>query len=277
MPFLRTASSGEEEAYLCSHEELEASYARCRRLGVPPGAPSPRKILSPAELAPRLKANLSLVTLARHIVAPICHRKSYLYILCDPELVALEIFAAPEVLAAAERKGFMPGTVFTEESCGTNALSLTKELRRLVAIRGEQHYYRLFENWWCVASPVKDHAGRTVGYFDISMHAEKELGLAAALLQTLVARIEDGFPLAEPRSRQRNGAAPAPFVLPPEVDEKLTPREREVLKLLLEWLDDVEIARRLHISRSTVKTHRWNIYRKFGVRNLRELLAKLSR
>ncbi|RDV82046.1 LuxR family transcriptional regulator [Ammonifex thiophilus] len=277
MPFLRTASSGEEETYLCSHEELEASYARCRRLGVPPGAPSPRKILNPTELAPRLKANLSLVTLARHIVAPICHRKSYLYILCDPELVALEIFAAPEVLTAAERKGFMPGTIFTEESCGTNALSLAKELRRLVAIRGEQHYCRLFKYWWCVASPVKDPNGKISGYLDISLHAEKELGLAAAHLQTLVARIEDRLLLAELRTCQENDAAPAPLRIPPEVAARLTAREREVLKLMLEWLDDVEIARRLHISRSTVKTHRWNIYRKFGVRNLRELLAKLRR
>ncbi|MGO0122470.1 LuxR C-terminal-related transcriptional regulator [Desulfothermobacter acidiphilus] len=277
MPFLRTASSGEEETYLCSHEELEASYARCRRLGVPPELTQPRKILNPTELASRLKANLSLVTLARHIVAPICHRKDYLYILCDPELVALKIFAAPEVLTATKRKGFMPGTVFTEESCGTNALSLAKELRRLVAIRGEQHYCRLFKYWWCVASPVKDPGGRTVGYLDISMHAEKELGLAAALLQTLVARIEEGFLLAELRTCQRNGAAPAPLRIPPEVAERLTAREREILKLLLEWLDDVEIAKRLYMSIGTAKTHRWNIYRKFGVRNLRELLAKLRR
>ncbi|ACX52284.1 Transcriptional activator of acetoin/glycerol metabolism-like protein [Ammonifex degensii KC4] len=169
MPFLQASNSGEGETFLCSHEELEASYARCRHLSVPPELARPRKILSPTELAPCLKANLSLVTLARHLMAPICHRKSYLYILCDPELVALEIFAAPEVLAAAERKGVRPGTVFTEESCGTNALALAREHKRLVAIRGEQHYYRLFENWWCVAALVKDPAGNVIGCLGISM------------------------------------------------------------------------------------------------------------
>ncbi|WP_211204532.1 hypothetical protein [Ammonifex degensii] len=111
--------------------------------------------------------------------------------------MALKIFAAPEVLAATERKGVKPGTVFTEESCGTNALALAKEHQRLVAIRGEQHYCRLFENWWCVASPVRDPADRTVGYLDISLHAEKELRLAAAHLQTLVNLIEKELYLRE--------------------------------------------------------------------------------
>ncbi len=95
VPFLQASSSGEGETFLCSREELEASYARCRQLGAPPELTRPRKVLSPTELAPCLKANLLFVTLAQHIIAPICHHKSYLYILCDPELVALKIFAAP--------------------------------------------------------------------------------------------------------------------------------------------------------------------------------------
>ncbi|WP_334110819.1 LuxR family transcriptional regulator [Thermodesulfitimonas autotrophica] len=103
---------------------------------------------------------------------------------------------------------------------------------------------------------MKNPAGKTVGYLDISMHAERELGLAATLLQTLVARIEDKFVLDDLRARQRSGAAPVPFSLPPGVAEKLTPRKREVLQLILEWLDDAEIAKRLYISIGTAKTHR---------------------
>ncbi|MEW6448538.1 MAG: LuxR C-terminal-related transcriptional regulator [Bacillota bacterium] len=180
-------------------------------------------------------------------------------------------------MAATERVGVKPGTAFTEASCGTNALALAWEHQRLVAIRGEQHYCRLFKDWWCVAGPINGPPGSVLGYLDISMHAEKELGLAAAHLQTLVTRIEDGFLLAELRARQKNGAAPAPFLLPPEVAEKLTPREREVLQLILEWLDDAEIAKRLYMSVGTAKTHRRNICQKLGVSNLRELLAKLGR
>lgn len=110
------------------------------------------------------------------------------------------------------------------------------------------------------------------------MHAEKELGLAAALLQTLVALIERELLLVERSQRQQTDSiALAPLRIPPEAAAKLTAREREVLKLMLEWLDDVEIAKRLYMSIGTAKTHRRNIYQKLGVSNLRELLAKLSR
>ncbi|MEM3434352.1 MAG: hypothetical protein QXP27_09305, partial [Candidatus Methanomethyliaceae archaeon] len=169
--------------------ELEASHDRCRTLRVPPELEKPRKILPKSVLASRGRDNSLLLTYAEKLITPHHYtgpQKDHIYILCDSELVALKIFAAPEVLAAAAEAGVKPGTVFTEESCGTNALSLAKEHQRLVAIRGEQHYCKLFKDWWCVASPVKDPEGKTIGYLDISLHAEKELGLAAVHLQTLV-------------------------------------------------------------------------------------------
>jgi len=268
-------------AHLCSPAKLKASYHRCRALRVPPKFDRPQQILPQTLLDSRLAKNALLLTAAGQVIT-LPHyagpQKGHIYILCDPELVTLKIFAAPEVLVAAEEAGVKPGTVFTEESCGTNALALAREHRRLVAIRGEQHYCRLFKDWWCVASPVKDSNDKIIGFLDISMHAEKELGLAAAHLQTLVARIEDRFLLAELRSRQRNGAAPAPFLLPPEVAEKLTPREREVLKLLLCGLSSKEIAARLHLSVSTVEDYRKRIYQKLGVKGgMKGILALLNR
>jgi DNA-binding NarL/FixJ family response regulator len=53
--------------------------------------------------------------------------------------------------------------------------------------------------------------------------------------------------------------------------QTLTLREREVLQLTVEGLSAAEIARRLHISRRTVETHRANLMGKLGVHNQREL------
>ncbi|HHT69071.1 MAG TPA: response regulator transcription factor [Firmicutes bacterium] len=44
----------------------------------------------------------------------------------------------------------------------------------------------------------------------------------------------------------------------------LTPREREVLKLIAQGLSNGEIASALFISQHTVKNHVSNIYRKLG-------------
>ncbi len=55
--------------------------------------------------------------------------------------------------------------------------------------------------------------------------------------------------------------------------EILTPREAEVLELLRDGRSNAEIARDLHVSIETVRTHARRIYRKLGVKTRRELRA----
>ncbi|MDP2242798.1 response regulator transcription factor [Pseudomonas sp.] len=54
-------------------------------------------------------------------------------------------------------------------------------------------------------------------------------------------------------------------VSPPGADDELTPREREVLQMLVQGLSNKAIARMLDISVRTVETHRLSIRRTLGV------------
>jgi len=283
MVFPQDPGPPDYSAYLCSPAELEASYDRCRALKVPVKLKRPQKTLPKSTLASRRRENSLLLTYAKEVITSHHYagpQKNYIYILCDPELVTLKIFAVSEILVAAEEAGVKPGAVFTEESCGTNALALAlaKEHQRLVAIRGEQHYCKLFKDWWCVASPVRDPASKVLGYLDISLDAEKELGLAAVHLQALVNLIEEEFYLRELEEKlQQTGVRLSPsLALPPEVERELTLREREVLQLSLARLSNREIAEQLYISVRTVKKHRQNIFQKLGVKNMTELRAKFT-
>lgn len=54
--------------------------------------------------------------------------------------------------------------------------------------------------------------------------------------------------------------------------EVLSIREREILQLLAEGLSNKEVADELHISIKTVETHRANIMKKLGLKNIADLV-----
>jgi DNA-binding NarL/FixJ family response regulator len=60
---------------------------------------------------------------------------------------------------------------------------------------------------------------------------------------------------------------PQPEVAAQELPDELTPREAEVLVLIAEGLSNFEIAERLHVSPTTVKSHINHLFAKAGIRD----------
>lgn len=56
--------------------------------------------------------------------------------------------------------------------------------------------------------------------------------------------------------------------------QDLTPREQEIVRLIVEEKSTHDISELLCISQKTVETHRKNIYLKLGVKNLVGLVKK---
>ncbi len=104
-----------------------------------------------------------------------------------------------------------------------------------------------------------------------------EAGLSPNVQRRLLERLSDpaaagGAVPAGTGSGRGAGAAPAPFPAAAspvrrELPDGLTAREAEVLSLVAEGLSNAEIARRLHVSTATVKTHINNLFAKTGVRD----------
>jgi NarL family two-component system response regulator LiaR len=81
-------------------------------------------------------------------------------------------------------------------------------------------------------------------------------------LASAIRRAHAGQPALSPEATQ---ALITTATRPPEPEYELTSREMDVLTLLVDGLNNPEIAERLSISRSTVKTHVSNILKKLGV------------
>jgi DNA-binding NarL/FixJ family response regulator len=58
--------------------------------------------------------------------------------------------------------------------------------------------------------------------------------------------------------------------------ERLTPREREILGLLAEGMDNREVAARLHVSYSTVRSHVRHVLGKLGARSKLEAVVRAA-
>ncbi len=87
--------------------------------------------------------------------------------------------------------------------------------------------------------------------------------------------LEPSSEVSSPASLTANGSSDVASGGTPEpLVEPLSERELEVLTLLASGHSNKEIAKDLFVSVGTVKTHTNNIYRKLGVRNRAEALAK---
>lgn len=62
-----------------------------------------------------------------------------------------------------------------------------------------------------------------------------------------------------------------------EVANKVTPREKQVIDLMIEGLRNTMIARRLGITVNTVEVHRRNVFKKLECENSAQCVAKLFR
>ncbi len=233
--------------YCCPHWELENSYAFCRRTGVPVELEKPQIILPGKKLAPKLKSNIQLLNILSGLINPIIQsgiENNCFFILCDQHLAALRIFSSAKNIEAGLRTGIVPGTVFTEKSCGTNALSLSRKLGRIVTIPGDQHYCILFKTIFCVAGPIAGPDGNMLGYLNISRPNRKEIDSSIALVKILINAAEKEILFYDCFSTGLH----AQVFLPPELVRRLTPRELEICLLLLKRLSSKEISSQLHLS-----------------------------
>lgn len=89
-------------------------------------------------------------------------------LLADSDGVPLERRGAPADDATFESWGLWPGTDWSEESEGTNAIGTALVEKRAVTIYRDQHFFSRNTLLGCITAPIYDHEGRVAGALDVS-------------------------------------------------------------------------------------------------------------
>lgn len=92
------------------------------------------------------------------------------------------------------------------------------------------------------------------------------------VLLAALERIEQGVQVVDQNVQPDRKELPSPPETQDEAYQSLTRREREILFMVLEGLQNTEIAEKLVISPRTVETHRSNMMRKLGIRGQASLM-----
>ena len=102
----------------------------------------------------------------------------------------------------------VPGCRFTEETSGTNSLATPYELRRGIAVHGEEHFLDALKRFTCYGHPITNPAtGRLEGVLDITGLVEDANPLLAPFLLQAVADIEHRLLDGSNQAQQRLLAA----------------------------------------------------------------------
>src|SRR5918997_257582 len=151
----------------------------------------------------------AVMPLLRSTLVSIADEAMHVMLVTDADGIILWRDGAAAVLNAADDVGLMPGTRWTEDAIGTNAMGTTLAVDAPVTIHSAEHLVRTYHAWTCAAAPVHDpDTGAILGAIDISgpLHtvhpAMKQLVSATAQLAEHQLRVR--LAIDDERLRLRN-------------------------------------------------------------------------
>jgi len=190
---------------------VSESWQRSLAARVDPDRRTPPVVLGESEI-PQLRSAHPLnavMPLLRSTLVSIADEAMHVMLVTDAEGTVLWREGAAAVLNLADEVGLAPGTRWTEDAIGTNAMGTTLAVDAPVTIHSAEHLVRTYHTWTCAAAPVHDpDTGAILGAVDISgpMHtvhpAMKQLVAATAQLAEHQLRVR--LAIDDERLRLRN-------------------------------------------------------------------------
>lgn len=182
------------------HENLDStikeSWIRSKKHNITPKAIEIKKV-SKQELSSKLKENEELISIAHPIMENLYNIVSgsgFVIILTDKEGCIIDIIGDEEMMKMADLN-FEIGTLWTEESIGTNAIGTAIYLDKPVQIIGAEHYYLKNHRLTCSAATIHNEDGQIIGCINMSGNHSKAHSHTTGIVVSGAYSIEKQFAL----------------------------------------------------------------------------------
>jgi transcriptional regulator of acetoin/glycerol metabolism len=151
------------------------SWQRCRDLGLDPHTKPRASVIPFSDVHRRRDAVATLRRLAlaeMQVLHSQIAGSNFMIALGDAEGVVLDTISDQRFADSPAGRSIIPGSMWNEAERGTNALGLAAVDRQSVAIYGREHYFSCHGNLSCMAAPILNSHGETIGLLDASCSNE---------------------------------------------------------------------------------------------------------
>ena len=172
------------------------SWQRCRDLGLDPRAAPRNSVVPFSQVTQRREQNAALRRLAlaeMQLLHSQIAGSNFMIALGDADGVVLDTISDQHFADSAAGRSIIPGSLWNEDLRGTNALGLAAMSHRPVAIYGREHYFSCHGHLSCMAAPILNSRGETLGLLDASCAFEARQEHTHALVRMAAAQIENGL------------------------------------------------------------------------------------
>lgn len=178
-----------------------ASWRRSQEAGIRPDQPGALIVWNDAELNQARADQQLLLQAASPTMAALkqmIEGTGQVVGFFDPTARALLVEGDKEARQAAERIHLVPGSDWSEQSSGTNAMGTAAAEGEPFVVFGTEHYLEDLHPWACVAAPVRHPiTGELVGvldisgrYMEITPHSQMAVNAGAQAIETRLALLE---------------------------------------------------------------------------------------
>ncbi|MCR8548835.1 sigma 54-interacting transcriptional regulator [Salipiger sp. P9] len=174
--------------------DISDSWLRSLSHGLDPLGRAAKLMLTPDRMRETTQRHEELIRFARPELELLFDQiagSHFMIALGSPDGVVLDTLSDTDFAATEAGRTVVPGSVWTEELRGTNALGLCIATRRLAQVYGGEHFLRDHSGVSCISAPIFDGRGNLAGVLDASSCTAARQQHTAALVQMSASNIEN--------------------------------------------------------------------------------------